>query len=80
MWFATLLQIIEAALTIWVSKEKRKYIDEKLAIQKAYYEEQNKPPELRNDAVLDGLEFRLRILTSALAADMMMPADSLRHV
>lgn len=76
MWFATLLQIIESALAIWASKEKRKYIDEKLAIQKAYYEEQNKPAELRSDAVLDNWEFKLRVLSSALAADMLLPPSA----
>lgn len=70
MWFSVVLEIISAALQIWASKEKRKYIDEKLAIQKAYYEEQNKPIESRSDAVLDSLEFRLRILASALAAEI----------
>lgn len=73
MWFASLLGIISAVLDLVVLKEKRKYIDEKLAIEKAYYDEQNKPPELRSDAVLDTLEFRLRILAAALAADLKQP-------
>lgn len=73
MWVSSILAIIAAALSIWESKEKRKYQDEKLSIEKAYYEEQNKPPEIRSDAVLDNLEFRLRILASALAADIGKP-------
>lgn len=73
MWFGSLLAIVGAVLQLWASKEKRKYIDEKMAIEKAYYEEQNKPAELRSDAVLDSLEFRLRILASAIAADVGKP-------
>lgn len=70
MWFGSLLAIVGAVLQLWASKEKRKYIDEKMAIEKAYYEEQNKPAEQRSDAVLDSLEFRLRVLAVAIAADV----------
>lgn len=63
-----ILQLIASALSIWDSKLKTKYIDEKIAIEKAYYEEQNKPQP--DDAVLDRLEFRLRILAIGVAADI----------
>lgn len=65
-----ILGIVEAALSIWASKLKHKYIDEVAEIKKAYYAEINRPPEEFDDDAIARLEFRLRLATSSLAADI----------
>lgn len=65
---SSILGIVEAALSIWASKEKTKYIDELKELKLAYYEELNKPEGVRSDAVLDHLINRLRIITDSIAA------------
>jgi hypothetical protein len=73
MWFEALLKVLGAGLELWASAEKRKYIDRKIALEKAFYEEYNKPIGVRSDAALDDLEFQLRILCSAFVADSGKP-------
>lgn len=68
--FTLILGILEAGLSLWQSKEKRKYIDELLELKQRYYEELKKAPEDRNAAMLDNIEFRVRILGLAFAADV----------
>lgn len=68
--FALILGIVEAALSIWSSKLKQKYIDKVENLKRDYYAEINKPREQQSDAVLDNLEFELRLATASLAADM----------
>jgi len=58
---------------LWASKEARKYIDRLMELQKAYYEEDNKPDGQRSRAVLDNLEFELRVLAIAFAAEARKP-------
>lgn len=70
MIFGTILGIVEAALSIWASKLRQKYIDKVEALKRAYYLEANKPREQQSDAVLDNLEFELRITSASLAADI----------
>jgi hypothetical protein len=70
MIFSAILGIVEAALSIWASKLRQKYIDKVETIKRAYYEETNKPALERSDAVLDNLEFELRITAASLAADI----------
>jgi hypothetical protein len=68
-WFGSLLKAVELALELWVSKEKRKYIDEVAEIKRAYYEEDQKPRGERSNAVLDNLRIRLCIVSEQLAAE-----------
>lgn len=70
MIFTTILGIVEAALSIWASKLRQKYVDKVEEIKRAYYAEINKPPAERSDAVLDNLEFELKITAASLAADI----------
>lgn len=70
--FLVILELIKVALDLWASKEKRKYIDEMLSIQKDYYEETAKPDNQRSDAVLDSLEFRAKILAQAIIKDIQL--------
>lgn len=70
MIFGAILGIVEAALSIWASKLRQKYIDKVETLKRAYYAEINKPREEQSDAVLDNLEFELRITSASLAADI----------
>lgn len=70
MFFSSLLGIVEAALSIWSSKLKQKYIDKVETLKREYHAEINKPVAERSDAVLDNLEFELRITSASLAADL----------
>lgn len=67
---SSILGIVEAVLSIWDSKLKTKYIDKVQSLKKAYYEEWNKPVEERSDAVLDNIEFELRITVDSLTAQI----------
>ena len=68
--FDLILSLLDTALKLWLSKEKTKYIDAKMALQKAYYEEWNKQPADRSDAVLDNLTFELKTLAVAFSAEV----------
>jgi hypothetical protein len=71
--FAAILGIAEAALSIWSSKLKQKYIDKVENLKREYYAEINKPREERDNAALDNLEFELRLTIASLAADLRAP-------
>ena len=68
--FPIILQILSAALSIWASKEKTKYIDRLVELKTEYFREINKPEADRSDAVLDNLEFQLRTLALAFSAEV----------
>jgi hypothetical protein len=68
MDFGLIGQLFTAGLNLWNSHEKTKYVDEKMAIEKDFYDEWNKPLDQRSDAVLDRLKFRMRVLATAFAA------------
>lgn len=67
---AAILGIVEAALSIWSSKLRQKYVDKVESLKRAYYAEINKPDGERSDAALDNIEFELRITTASLTADI----------
>ena len=67
--FTLILSLLDTGLKLWLSKEKTKYIDKKIELEKAYYAEYNKPPEERSDAVLDNLYFELRTLAIAFTQE-----------
>lgn len=69
MW-ESLAKALAAGLSIWEHKEKNKYSEKLLSLRKARYEEENRPMDQRNDAVLDGLNFELRILVDSFAANI----------
>jgi hypothetical protein len=71
--FATILALADKVLELVVLKEKNKYRDKRIQLEKAYYEEYNKPLSDRSDAVLDNLWFELRILVNSILADIGKP-------
>lgn len=68
--FESLAKALAAGLSIWEHKEKNKYIDRLERIRKDYREEYNKPIGVRSDAVLDDLEFQLRLAADSFAASV----------
>lgn len=68
--FTALSQALAAGLSIWNNKEARKYQDKLIALKKDYYEEYNKDISNRNDAILDNLQFELRLIAIAFATDV----------
>lgn len=70
MWFEALLKVLGAGLSIWDSKEKSKYVDRLMRLKKEFYDEYNKPQDSRSDAILDGIEFELRVLSLAFSSSV----------
>lgn len=62
----SLFKVLGSGLSLWESKEKRKYVDKLIALEKEYYEEYNK--EISDDAVLDNIRYELQFLGSAFSA------------
>lgn len=72
-----LFKALASGLSLWESKDKTKYEDERLGLEKIYWAERNKPEyqgqedeikdplKYRSSAVLGNIEFRLCILTTA---------------
>lgn len=71
--FTVLLNCLNAGLTLWDDKEKTKYLDQMISLKESYYAEFNKPDAERSDAVLDNLEFQLRVLATSFAAGVGKP-------
>lgn len=69
----TIFKCLEAGLSLWDDKEKDKYKDELISLKEQYYAEFNKDPALRSDAVLDNLEFQLRVLVTSFSASVGKP-------
>lgn len=76
--FSALAQALGAGLSLWNTKEQRRYVDQLIAIQKEYRAEDNKDPALRSDAVLDDCEFRLRLLAIAFASEAGKPNPAIK--
>jgi hypothetical protein len=64
----SLIKALEAGLSLWQSKEKRKYLDELISLKKEFYAERNKPREIRSNAILDDVRLRLRLLCDSVAS------------
>ena len=71
--FELLASVLSSSLQIWAHKEKNKYVDRLMELRKAYYLESNKDPSIRSDAVLDNLNFELRILALAFSSTVGKP-------
>jgi len=68
--FEVLAKALAAGLSLWESKEKRKYLDKLMELKSDWYEEYNKGPGYRSNAVLDNLELELRILAVAFSTSV----------
>jgi len=63
----TLIQVLSAGLSIWKSKESRKYKDKLIDLEKKIYAEYNK--ENPDNAVLDNLYFELQLVGKAFYSE-----------
>ncbi|HMX98741.1 MAG TPA: hypothetical protein PK473_03080 [Nitrosomonas sp.] len=70
MLIGPILQIFASLISLIELKERRKYVDKKLALEAQYYEEYNKPEDQIDDAMLDSIEFQLISLIQAMAAEL----------
>lgn len=59
---------LESGFELWIHKDKMKFVDELAELKQAYYDEYNRTP--RDNAVLDRIEFRLRILQESFSAQI----------
>jgi len=64
-WLGTTLKILEHGLGIIGTKQARKYLDEVIKLKEIYHEEYNKPKNFRNNAVMDNVDSRLRIIAES---------------
>lgn len=65
----TIFPVLEQGLRLWNTKESRKYLDQVIELKRKWYEEYNKPQDIRSDAVLDNIQFELRILSLAFVSN-----------
>lgn len=65
-----IFRALEAGLSLWHTKEKRKYQDKLISLREDWYEEWNKTDSERSDAVLDNIERELRILVDSFASEV----------
>jgi hypothetical protein len=66
----TILNILAAGLSIWEHKEVNKYREKFMRLRKEIYEEENKPQDKYDAAVLDNLYFELYILGEAFSSEV----------
>jgi hypothetical protein len=66
--FESLAKALAAGLSLWESKEKRRYLDELIELKRKWYAEFNLGEGNRSNAVLDGIELELRILTDSFSS------------
>ncbi len=64
----SLFQALASGLSLWQSKESRKYIDKLMKLEKDYYEESNK--ERPDMAILDNIDFELQLLCKAFSSQI----------
>lgn len=57
--------VLGEALKLWNSKEASKYVDKMLKLKESYYEEYNKPANIRSDVAMDAIELHLKHLCEA---------------
>lgn len=64
---AALIQSLKFGLSLWNTKESRKYLDEVLDLEKRKYEENKKPKHLRDHGYLDNIDNRLCLIAESTA-------------
>ena len=63
-----IIALLKTGLSIWQSKEARKYLDKVISLEKDWYEAYN--AEDRNNALLDNIEFELRVVSRAFRSEV----------
>jgi hypothetical protein len=65
---SSILGLLGSIFTIWEHKEKNKYKEKYMRLEREYYEESKK--ENPSDAVLDNIEFELLLLVDSLGSEI----------
>jgi hypothetical protein len=63
-----LLAVLGAGISLWVDGRKAKFHEQYVKLRGEWYEEYNKPLDQRDDAKLDIIERKLRVLCQEFAA------------
>jgi len=63
-----LILALKSGLSLWESKESRKYLDQVLKLERKIYEENSE--ERPDMARLDNLNFQLCIISEAISSDL----------
>ncbi len=63
---SSLFAITKHSLSIYKTKQSRKYLDRVIYLEKVYYAEENKPEDKRNHAVMDNVTNELCLLTQTI--------------
>lgn len=66
----SVIALLQAGLTLWVDKNKTKYLDKFMSLKRDYYEEINKPQGKRSNARLDNITFELELLGAAFSSSV----------
>lgn len=64
----SLFKALASGLSLWESKEARKYLDELMDLKAKWYEEYNK--EISDDGVLDSIELKLQLLCDSFTSQI----------
>lgn len=67
---AAIIELLSAGLSLWQSKESRKYMDRLIGLKKAYHEEWIKDVSVRDDSVLDSIEFDIKLLCDSFVSSV----------
>lgn len=70
MSLSVILSLLEKGLSLWEHKDKTKYVDKVMKLKREYREEMAKPEDQRSGAVLDNIEFELRLLAGAFTSSV----------
>jgi len=63
----SLIKVLETGLSLWNTKESRRYKKKVLELKKDWYEEFNKP--ISSDAVLDNIGLQLRLISDSFSSE-----------
>lgn len=67
MW-ESLAKALAAGLSLWDHKEKNKYVEKLMDLEKERHEEINKPMEDRDNSAIDRLDFELCVLCNSFSS------------
>lgn len=64
----SIFSALGAGLKLWSSVESRKYLDKYINLRKQYYEEISKPEDQQDFAVIDNIQFELKLLCDSFGS------------
>lgn len=67
------LELLGSVFSIWEHKEKYKYYERYVDLKRKYYEENSKPYDQRDAAVLDNIRYELYLLSGSVNSAVARP-------